>query len=144
MTDEIGSNYIITTYSGPLLPLSYRNMIFSKWLKSLRHGNDQLKLIDAKAYYAYHHLLIDDLLARPSTQVRIASAEDDKDVALGFAVSRPDVFDYVYVNRDLRRNGIGSALVIHAHAEFKFTHITKTGLMLAKLKRPHWKYNPYV
>jgi GNAT superfamily N-acetyltransferase len=142
MTDEAGSSYIITTYAGPLLPLAYRNMIFSKWLKSLRHGNEQLKLIDAKSYYAYHHLLIDDLLARPTTQVRIASAEDDKDVALGFSVARPGaIVDYVYVNRDLRRNGIGKALVPYDVATY--THLTKTALLILK-KKPIWGYNPYI
>lgn len=143
-------SYIVTTYSGSGLPAQYRNLIYSKWLKSLRRGNDLLKLVDSKAFYAYHNLLIDDVLAKPMTHVRIASLSDDLDVVLGFCVCRPgdpDIIDYVYVNRDMRRQGIGTTLVpVKIGVEgFKiFTHVTKTGLAVTAKKYPKWSYNPYV
>jgi ribosomal protein S18 acetylase RimI-like enzyme len=142
-------SYIITTYSGPGLPKQYRNLIYSKWLKSLRYGNEQLKMVDPKAFYGYHHLLIDDLLGRPVTHVRIASLEDDLDVVLGFCVCRPSapcVIDYVYVNKDFRRQGLGSQLVrgpLAMFSDYVFTHLTKTGLTIASKKYPEWKYDPY-
>lgn len=139
---EKNDAYIITTYSGRGLPKEYRNMIYSKWLRSLRYGNDLLKMVDSKAFYSYHNALIDDLLLKPDTHVRIASLEDDTDVVLGFCVCRPAVFalDYVYVNRDMRKQGIGTALAPPACD--LFTHATKTGLTIAKTKK--WRYNPYV
>lgn len=141
--------FVITTYSGTGLPKQYRNMIYSKWLKSLRYGNDQLKLIDPKSFYAFHHVLIDDILARPATHVRIASLEDDLDVCLGFCVCRPGpelIIDYVYVNRDFRRIGLAHQLV-PGHAPINttvFTHLTKTGMTIASNKHPDWMYNPYI
>ena len=135
------SSYAITTHIGSALPESYRNLIFSKWLKSLRYGNDLLKLVDAKAFYPYHHLLIDDLLGRESTRVRIAHLADDHDVVLGFAVSRGPILDYVYVNKDFRRIGIGRDLV--GHGTVVYTHITKTGLLILGKKETGWKFNPY-
>jgi len=140
--------YIITTYSGRGLPKEYRNLIYSKWLRSLRYGNDLLKMVDSKAFYSYHNALIDDLLLKPDTHVRIASLEDDTDVVLGFCVARPDdtecIIDYVYVNRDMRKQGIGNSLLpVGPSGPAVFTHATKTGMTIAKTKYPTWGYNPY-
>lgn len=144
--DGVVDAYVITTYQGRALPVAYRNMLYSKWLRSLRHGNDMLKMVPSEAYFAYHHLLIDTLLDRTDTHVRIAALEDNLDVVLGFAVVRHNpgmVVDYVYVNRDMRRQGIGGALLPDKN-EGVFTHVTKTGLAIVGKKLTNWKYNPYV
>lgn len=139
--------YVITTYNGRAVPAEYRNLIFSKWLRSLRYGNDLLKMVDPKAYYSYHNALIDDLLGRPDTHVRIAALEDDADVVLGFCVHRPDrptpVVDYVYVNRDMRKQGIAAALC-PSYEMAQFSHVTKTALVVIGKKLQGWVYNPYV
>jgi hypothetical protein len=145
---EKTDSYVVTTFSGPGLPKQFRNMIYSKWLKSLRHGNDMFKLIDPKSYYSYHHLLIDDLLGRPTCAVRLAALSDNPDVVLGFSVCRlgaVNVIDYVYVNRDVRKLGIGTSLLPPTTVpEAVYTHVTKTGLTIAKEHCPLWTYNPYV
>jgi hypothetical protein len=146
--EGVADAYVITTYQGRALPVTYRNMIYSKWLRSLRHGNDMLKMVPSEAYFAYHHLLIDTLLDRVDTHVRIAALADDLDVVLGFAVLRPElrVIDYVYVNRDMRKQGIGTALcpVPGGNADAFFSHVTKTGLAIVGKKCPKLRYHPYV
>lgn len=137
--------YVITTYLGRVLPHAYRNMLFSKWLRSLRYGNDAFGMILPKAYFSYHHLLIEALLEKPGTAVRIAALSDNLDVVLGFCVFRESVIDYVYVNRDMRRQGIGTALCpFHQPEGIVFTHFTKTSLSITDRKFPLWWYNPYV
>ncbi len=116
-------------------------MIFSKWKRSLRHGNDYFKLIDSDAYYEIYDRYISRLLADPLSVIRLAVLTDDRDIVLGFSVCRRHVLDYVHVHKDHRRCGIGTRLVPRGTSEI--THVTKTGLTIWGSKYPDWKFNPF-
>lgn len=147
------SAYTVVQYSGKDLPASYRGLIYSKWLRSLRHGNDYFKLIDGKSYYESYSAYISMLLLKPECVVRLAVLADDRDVVLGFSVSRGTVLDYVHVLRirlkvptgfdvtDYRRHGIGTKLI--PKGIDTFTHITKTWLIVWGNKFPQWRFNPF-
>src|SRR5271165_5520223 len=109
MTDT----YKVTPYLGSALPTTpeYRNMIVSKWLRSLKYGNDYFKLIDSECYYKNYPKYIELILNRPLTVVRIAALTDNPDVALGFSVSEKETVHYVYCHKDHRRTGVGSSLM---------------------------------
>ncbi len=135
------STYSITSYPAKDLPEQFTGLVFSKWLRSLRYGNDYFKLIETKSYYEAYHRYICAVLGRVETVVRIAALSDDPDVVLGFSVYRHDILEYVHVHKDMRGKGIGTRLVpkdINV-----ITHLTKTGLTIWASKYKQWKFNPF-
>lgn len=121
------ASYKIAVYSGSALPEQYRALIFSKWLRSLRYGNDYFKLIDQDTYFAVYHAYLEQLLTRPDSTVRLAVLTDDPDVVLGWAVSEGNRLHYVYVNRENRRVGIARKLSGRFDV---ITHLTKMGMSI--------------
>ncbi len=135
------SEYRVVRYAGALLPDSYRSMIFARWMRNLRHGNDYFRLIKPDAYYAAYGRFIERILKDPRCAVRLAVLADDADVCLGFSVCRAKTLDYVYVQKDYRMIGIGKSLV---PADIDtITHLTKTGLLLWSNKYSGWHFNPF-
>jgi hypothetical protein len=135
------NNYSIISYSGEKLPSAYRALLFSKWLLSLRYSNDFFKLIDGREYFTNYQKFIELILAKPETTVRLAVLTDDQDVVLGFAVNRKKTLDYIYVNKENRKAGIGKAL--YPQNTNTITHITKIGLSIWGSKLPAVRFNPF-
>lgn len=134
-------SYKIITTLGSRIPKEYNNLVYSKWLRTLRSGNDYFKLIDSKSYYEVYHKYIGHVLAKPMTVVRFAVLSEDEDVVLGFSVSQEHILHYVYTHKDNRRQGIAKELIPF---EVKtITHLTKTGLILWNSKIPEAKFNPF-
>lgn len=128
-------------YSSSTLPKTYLPLIHSHWKRSLRKGNDYFNLVKPDAYYSAYTAYIDRILDEPGTAVRMAVLAEDYDVVLGFAVTRGRILDYVYVQKDFRRVGIGSSLV---PADIDtITHLTKTALTIWGSKYPGWTFNPF-
>ncbi len=136
------TTYSIIVHRGDQLPSAYRALIFSKWLRSLRFGNDWFKKIDSKAYYEAYHHLIEKILDKDVTQVRLAVLTDDFDVVLGFSISRKNILDYVYVHKDIRLHGIGTKLV-PKDIEI-YTNLTKTADIILKSKGLRAVFNPFI
>jgi GNAT superfamily N-acetyltransferase len=143
-SEKVGASaaYKIAMYSGNTLPARYHSLIYSKWLRSLKYGNDYYKLIDNEAYYKAYHTYIERLLAMPLMQVRLATLSDDDDIVLGFSCSRGITLDYVHVHKDYRRHGIGSTL-LPQNVEV-ITHLTHNGMSFWTAKCPNAKFNPFV
>lgn len=135
------ASYTGVVSSGIRLPEQYRNLIYSKWLRSYRFGNEFMKLIDSNSYYKFYHEYISRVLAEKNTIVCLAVLTDDRDVVLGFSVSRGTNLDYVHVHKDNRRLGIGTFLL--PKDIDSFTHLTKTGMAIWNNKYPSWKCNPF-
>ena len=139
---EIESSYQVISYPGPTLPEQYQNLVFSKWLRSNRFGNDYMKLIDSNAYFNAYHNYIESILKRHECVVRLAVLADDKDVVLGFSVSEPSVLHYCHVHKDQRKQGIATSL-LPKDIEI-FTHLTKTAMSIWNSKYPNWILNPFI
>ena len=138
------TSYSIITCMGILgkeAPGAYSHFIYSKWLRSLRYGNDYFKLVDSDAYYNAYHRYIENILTNPETTVRLAVLTDDKDVILGFSVANASTLHYVYVHKDQRRLGIGTKL-LPPHID-SISHLTRTGLIIWASKYAHLKFNPF-
>ena len=134
--------YVVRTFLGSHVPEGYIANVYSKWLRSLRHGNDYFRLIQpAGSYYTQYRRYIASVLARADCVVHIAVLADDHDVILGFSVSHGNVLDYVHVHKDNRRLGIGTKL-IPAGVD-TITHLTKTGLTIWANKHSHLRFNPF-
>lgn len=139
--EGVVSTYSVIVFPARDLPKEYLPLIFSKWLRSLRHGNDYFKLADSEAYYRTYHNYIEVILGRAGAVVRLAVLSDDKDVVLGFSVSRGNILEYVHVHKDHRNLGIGRNLV--SPDIDTVTHLTRTALNIWAAKYKHWKFNPF-
>lgn len=122
-------------------PEQYRALVYSKWLRSLRYGNDFFKLVQPSAYWEAYTRYLDVIFAKPRTILRLAVLTGDRDVVLGFAVIRDSILDYAHVHKDLRRQGIARALVPE-HID-TITHLTRIGLAIWGNKGKKWKFNPF-
>lgn len=136
------SSYRIIFFPGAKLPESYKSVVFSRWLRSLRFGNDYFKLIDSDSYYPSYHGYIESLIAHPLCIISFAVLSDDEDVVLGWSVQRGNVLDYVHVQKDYRRNYISTALV-NPTTISRITHLTKTGMSIWASKLSSAKFNPF-
>lgn len=135
------ASYSIISFPAAKLPNQYRAMVLSKWLRSLRFGNPLFKKVDSDEYYKNYHIYIENLLSKPDSIVRLAVLSDDHDVVLGFAVSRENVLDYIHVQSDYRRIGIGTALLPSGVGVF--THITNVALAIWQNKYKKMRFNPF-
>lgn len=135
------STYTITSYPAIYVPLEYKNLIFSKWMRSLRYGNDYYKLIEPGAFFKTYQQLINNILARRDAFVIVAALTDDPDVVLGFSVSHGPVLDYVHVHKDHRRHGIGRRLV--PEAVTTISHLTRLGASIWGSHYGHLIFNPF-
>lgn len=136
-----GASYRVVRYAARNLPESFRNLILSRWKRSLRYGNDYFKLVKPDAYYCAYDHYINRILSQPEAAVRLAILNDDADVVLGFSVCRGSILDYVHVHEHQRRAGIGRILV--PAGIDTITHLTKTGLTIWGSKYPQWAFNPF-
>jgi hypothetical protein len=141
-SEEVTDTYTVIAYSARTLPDQYRNMIYAKWLRSLRFGNDYFKLIDSDDYYLTYHRYITNLMQQPSATVRLAVLSDDRDVVLGFAVTRGNILDYVHVHKDHRKCKIGTHLI--PCGIDTITHLTRTAMAIWGSKYSNWKFNPFL
>ena len=139
-TDGPKENYKVIKYLAPELPQEFRNLVIAPFLNSLRYGNELFKLIDKDVYYHFYELFIERLLTKPMAFVRIAML-DDKTV-LGWSLSDQKMLHYVWVKKEVRRQGIGKALLPKEFSEI--SHITNKGLSIWISKYPSVKFNPFV
>lgn len=134
-------SYDIVVYMGKNLPEQYRNMILSKWMRSLKYENDFFRLADSASFFEYYNRYIDHILNKPGTEVRLAALSDNRDVVLGWSISRGEILDYVHVRRDMRKQGIGSDLVPKTITTI--THLTRPALLIWQSKYPGFIFNPF-
>jgi GNAT superfamily N-acetyltransferase len=121
-------------------------MVYSKWLRSQRYGNDFLRLVVSDAYYAAYQKHIAFVLAQPSCVVRMAVLSDDEDVVLGFSVVRGNIIDYCHTQRDYRRIGIARALMPPGLGDgtgWTLASLTRIAMLLW-CKIPKAEFNPFV
>ncbi len=139
------------------------NFIYNSWLHSYR-SSQFARPIESKTYYAFHHAIIERLLARTTTNVLIAAHSATPDVILGYLVletpshmplncATMPVAHFLYVKQPFRRLGIAKALVAHLKPklgafEAMYTHKTNDGEGLANSAASSEElkalYNPYL
>lgn len=140
MTDT----YLVVAYPGKELPVQYVPLVYSKWLRSFRHGNKAFKNIHSGSFFKKYHDQVESLLSKPDSIVRLAVLSEDQDVVLGFSASREDVLDYVHVHADYRRTGIAKVLVPKSIKAM--THMTDIAMEIwgKNEKYKGLKFNPKI
>lgn len=117
-----------------------RSLIYSTWLRGLYHGSDWFKNIDKTSFFKHYAKVVDLLLAKQDTQIRIACDPEDHDVIYGYIILGHEVVHYCFVKESWRAKGI--AKLLHAeHPTVSVTHITKPGNCI-RLKNL-WTFDPF-
>ena len=99
------------------------SFVFDTWLRSYGQNRpNPWQRLDFHRFMKGHRAIIDSLLARPSTRLRVACANDAEHVILGWACSEPGVLHYMYVKRKFRQKGVASAMVEDAGAPALYSH----------------------
>lgn len=117
-----------------------RNFILATWLKGLRYGNDWFEAIDSRIYFEFYHKVIEAILARPDTVVKVACLADDGDVILGYSISTGDILHWTFCKKEWRSIGIAKSLV--PPTTHTVTHLTSLGRSIMR-KHPTLKFNPF-
>lgn len=138
--EGIESSYQVKAYLAPSLPEEFINLIRAPFLNSLRYGNELFKLIDQKSYYSIYGRFIDSLLNRPKSIVRMALLKDK--TVLGWSLSEGETVHYVWVKKEVRRQGIAKAILPPNFTTI--SHITNQGMSLWNSKFPHVRFNPFI
>lgn len=139
---NLQSSYSIIAFPGISLPQEYKGLVLSRWMHSLRHGNEYFKLSQSNPYFKAYEKYIKAILGRTGSVVRIAVLSDDRDVALGWSVIEGSILHYVYVNYEQRNQGVGTKLVPGEISTI--SHLTKSGLRIWPKKLPNAVFNPFV
>lgn len=135
------SSYTLRSYSGRQIPSNYRGFVYSKWLRSLRKGNDLHKLCKSASFYSSYGSYLDRLFRQSDTTIRLAVLTEDPDVVLGFSCTRGTILDYVFVVPECRRQNIGRHLV--GSVVGTITNLTREGLAIWGTKFPNVEFDPF-
>lgn len=112
--------------------------IYATFLRGLYYGNPWFTAINKDSFMATYHKVIDNLLAKPSTKIKIACIKDDPEVILGYSISEPHTLHWMFVKQAWRRLGLAKQLLPD---DIKIvTHLTTIG---EKLKPKEWQFDPF-
>jgi len=117
------------------------------WLKGLYYGGGGFfRKIPKTIFMESYKEVIDKVLTSPTVIVNIACLKEDKDVIVGYSVSRKaadiTVLDFVYVKKDWR--GIGIARDLLPKTIYAASHLTRAGEALLEKLYPSAIFNPFV
>jgi GNAT superfamily N-acetyltransferase len=141
MEDKENATYKVISYMASELPSQYQNMIYSKWLRSLRYGNDYFRIVDSGAFFSNYNVYIAKLLHQAGVRVSIACLSDDPDVVLGWSVHNGHILHYIHVHKDMRRQKIGKSLLPKDITVI--THMTRIAMSIWSEKYPTLIFNPF-
>lgn len=120
-------------------PETDKNFVYSTWLRGCYYGSDFYGSIHKDTFFKEYGKFLDQLLARPGTELKVACLLSDPDTILGYACYKGSTLHWVYVKEVFRKKGIATQL-IPANIS-TITHITPVGLNLAKKKQ--MEFNPW-
>lgn len=124
------SSYTILHHPASKLPDAYRNLIYSKFLRSLKYGNFFFRQIDNDTYFKNYHDYISILMNRPTSVINLAVLTDDPDVVLGWCLRENKTLHYVWVDKIQREQGIAKELCKEPFNTV--THMTHIGFDIFK------------
>ena len=89
----------------------------------------------------FHTRMVGRILKHPKTTLLVAAHTKDPDAILGWSCTAPERLFYVYTRKELRRLGMGRALIAHlGQGAITYTHqpVVK-GIPIPE----SWVFNPY-
>lgn len=131
------------------------NYIVSSTVKNYWKSSYFAKPITKDIFFTFHHVVLKNILARPSTKCLLAVDEKDPSLIFGFVIaefySSPldpreiRVLHYIYTKNSFRNFGIARALLeasgLKLEDGFQYTHET---IAFADKPFKNVVYNPYL
>lgn len=122
---------------------SDRNFILGSWINANR--NTTPRALDSDVYNRGHNKLCNALLDRCACL--IAAFPEDHSYILGWAVTSSSAVHYVWVRKEMRRQGIAKDLLKpYLGKDTLYTHLPVRGDIVSNgLQVPKgWRYDPYL
>lgn len=116
------------------------NFILSTWLRGLKYGNDLFNDIPSDIYFPNYKMIVEAMLAKPHTEIKVSCLVEDPEVILGYSVYHASVLDWVFVKRAWRGIGIARSLVPSTITAV--SHLTKSGRSILQ-RRQGIIFNPF-
>lgn len=139
--DVSEDSFDVISFQGDQLKPSFQALVYSRFLKSLRYGNDYFRLIESKPYFDVYHAYLATILTRENTRVKFAVLSENHDNVLGFSITEPNKLHYCHVQKDYRRQGVAKALC--SEPFHVITHLTNVGASIWNNKFPKVQFNPF-
>lgn len=117
---------------------SDKAFIYSTMLRGLYYGCEYFGQINKQTFFQNYAKVVDKLL--DVADVNVVCLSEDEDTLVGFAITRPNIVDYVFVKQPWRKQGVAKMLV--ATAPQYATHTTKPGAAL--IKKYNLQLNPWL
>jgi GNAT superfamily N-acetyltransferase len=118
------------------------NFVFSTALAGIYYGDSWFSKIKKAIFVSHYRKILQGILSKPTTRVRVACIQDDPQEIKGYAILVNDdkALMWVFVKKDWRNNGIAKALIPDTITEV--TNLTALGEILMK-KYPQLSFNPF-
>ena len=106
------------------------------------YGDSWFSKIKKAIFVSHYRKILQGILSKPTTRVRVACIQDDPQEIKGYAILVNDdkALMWVFVKKDWRKNGIAKALIPDTITEV--TNLTALGEILMK-KYPQLSFNPF-
>lgn len=116
------------------------SFILATWLRGLRFGNSWFLMIESDTYFNTYHRVVETILYRATTQIKVACLKDDPEVILGYAIYDSNALHWVFVKKAWRKIGVAGRLV---PSDAKtVTHLTEVGKSI--IKKKGLAFNPFL
>lgn len=117
-----------------------KSFIYSTFLRGLYYGNPFYGAINKTAFFEHYPKVLDHILSKQDTEVKVACLADDEDIILGYAIIENTVLHYIAVKESWRMQGIARKLLAGSEIA-TVTHSTKPGASI--IKKKGWELNPW-
>lgn len=122
------------------------NFIMSTWLKGLLYGGDEyFRKIPKDVYFANHHKVLEQIISRPTTKIKVCCLKDSTDVILSYCVyseaGEKSAVAWCFTKKDWR--GIGLSKSLWPNNVFAVTNLTRVGESILR-KYGKVVFNPYL
>lgn len=119
-----------------------KNFILATMLRSLYYSGSVFSEMRKQAFMENYHKVVEHLLQKNEQNIKISCLKEDPGVILGYSILdvSGSILHFIFVKKSWRTIGIAKDLV---PSTVKFvTHLTKTGLSIAKNKG--LEYQPFL
>jgi hypothetical protein len=113
--------------------------IYSTWMKSYRYDS-MLGCCRNSIFFPEYSRVIDNILSKKQTSVRVACDKNDSELLFGYSVTEPDIIHYAFVKKAFCGLGIARSLLGR-----KFSYAShKTESMRNYFLCHEIDYNPFI
>lgn len=115
--------------------------VYATFLRGLYYGSSWYGTINKKSFMDNYPAVLDKILEKDNTQLKIACLSQDENVILGYCIVEGPVLHWIAVKEAWRGQGIAKKLLAGSEITH-VTHLTKVGSLISKQKG--WIHNPFL